>query len=80
MEWYELHKDELLQDWNSIRTTGDFFKIAPLGYNSKKQLVKTFVTIVFIEVSESLLKLVSINSFLWLNSRKNAVGVATVQR
>lgn len=30
MEWYELHKDELLQDWNSIRTTGDFFKIAPL--------------------------------------------------
>jgi hypothetical protein len=30
MEWYELHKDELLQDWNMIRTTGEFKKIAPL--------------------------------------------------
>jgi hypothetical protein len=30
MEWYEIHKDELLQDWNMIRTTGEFSKIAPL--------------------------------------------------
>jgi hypothetical protein len=30
MEWYEIHKDELLQDWNMIRTTGEFNKIAPL--------------------------------------------------
>ncbi len=30
MEWYELHKDELIQVWESIRTTGEFHKIAPL--------------------------------------------------
>ena len=30
MEWYGLHKDELLQDWESIRTTGEFKKIQPL--------------------------------------------------
>jgi hypothetical protein len=30
MEWYELHKDELLQDWNMIRTIGEFNKIASL--------------------------------------------------
>lgn len=30
MEWYEIHKEELLQDWELIRTTGDFNKIQPL--------------------------------------------------
>jgi len=30
LEWYELHKEELLQDWNLIRTTGEFNKIQPL--------------------------------------------------
>ena len=30
MEWYELHKDELLQDWELIRTTGEYNKIQPL--------------------------------------------------
>jgi hypothetical protein len=30
MEWYEIHKDELLQDWELIRTTGEFNKIQPL--------------------------------------------------
>ena len=30
MEWAELHKDELLEDWNLIQTTGKFNKIQPL--------------------------------------------------
>ncbi len=30
LEWYEIHKDELLQDWELIRTTGEFNKIQPL--------------------------------------------------
>ncbi len=30
LEWYEIHKDELLDNWNSIMETGDFTKIAPL--------------------------------------------------
>jgi len=30
MEWYEIHRDELMADWNMIRTTGEFSKIAPL--------------------------------------------------
>ena len=30
MEWYEIHKDDLMQDWELIRTTGDFNKIQPL--------------------------------------------------
>jgi hypothetical protein len=30
MEWYEIHKIELLQNWELIRTTGDFYKIQPL--------------------------------------------------
>lgn len=30
LEWYELHKDELLANWNSIQETGEFSKIAPL--------------------------------------------------
>ncbi|MGE5341092.1 MAG: DUF4160 domain-containing protein [Candidatus Omnitrophota bacterium] len=30
LEWYEIHKDELMKDWESIMETGDFSKIAPL--------------------------------------------------
>lgn len=30
MEWFEIHKDELFDNWNSIRTTGEFKKIQPL--------------------------------------------------
>jgi hypothetical protein len=30
IEWYEIHKAELLEDWNLIRTTGEFKKIQPL--------------------------------------------------
>jgi hypothetical protein len=30
MEWAELHKDELLEDWNLIQTAGKFNKIQPL--------------------------------------------------
>ena len=30
MEWAELHKDELLDNWNSIQATGKFNKIQPL--------------------------------------------------
>lgn len=30
LEWYEIHKDELMDNWNSIMETGDFNKIAPL--------------------------------------------------
>jgi hypothetical protein len=30
LEWYSMHKDELLQDWETISTTGEFNKIAPL--------------------------------------------------
>jgi hypothetical protein len=30
LEWYEMHKDELLENWNSMRETGEFFKISPL--------------------------------------------------
>ena len=30
LEWYEIHKAELLEDWNLIRTTGEFKKIQPL--------------------------------------------------
>ena len=30
MEWYEIHKEELLENWMSICTTGDFHKISPL--------------------------------------------------
>ncbi|GAK57750.1 hypothetical protein U27_04717 [Candidatus Vecturithrix granuli] len=29
-EWYEIHKDELLQNWNSLRETGEFQKLPPL--------------------------------------------------
>ena len=30
MEWYEIHQEELLDNWNSLRETGEFQKIAPL--------------------------------------------------
>jgi hypothetical protein len=30
MEWYEMHKDELLSNWNSMKETGEFSKISPL--------------------------------------------------
>jgi len=30
LEWYEIHKQELLQNWYSIEATGDFTKINPL--------------------------------------------------
>jgi hypothetical protein len=30
MEWYEMHKDELFNNWNSMKETGDFNKISPL--------------------------------------------------
>ena len=30
MEWAELHKDELLEDWNMVQETGKWFKIEPL--------------------------------------------------
>jgi hypothetical protein len=30
MEWYEIHREELLKDWELIRTTGEFNKIQPL--------------------------------------------------
>ena len=30
LEWAGLHKEELLDDWNLIQTTGKFNKIQPL--------------------------------------------------
>ena len=30
IEWAELHKDELMKDWNMVKTTGTYFRIAPL--------------------------------------------------
>lgn len=30
LEWQGLHKQELLDNWNSIMNTGEFHKIAPL--------------------------------------------------
>lgn len=30
IEWYEIYKDDLLHDWELIRTTGEFNKIPPL--------------------------------------------------
>ncbi len=30
IEWYELHKEELLQNWQNIETTGNYVKINPL--------------------------------------------------
>ena len=30
MEWAELHKNELLENWNMLQETGRWFKIEPL--------------------------------------------------
>lgn len=30
-EWLEIHKEELLENWNSIQETGKFKKIEPLN-------------------------------------------------
>jgi hypothetical protein len=30
MEWYEMHQDDLMLDWELIKTTGEFNKIPPL--------------------------------------------------
>ena len=30
VEWVGLHRSELMEDWELIRSTGDFKKIAPL--------------------------------------------------
>jgi hypothetical protein len=30
MEWAELHKNELLKDWNMVQESGEWFKIEPL--------------------------------------------------
>ncbi|GMO30018.1 MAG: DUF4160 domain-containing protein [Termitinemataceae bacterium] len=30
MEWAELHKDELVKNWDMVKTMGRYFKIAPL--------------------------------------------------
>jgi hypothetical protein len=30
IEWASLHKQELIEDWNSIQETGKYFKIEPL--------------------------------------------------
>lgn len=29
-EWHSQHKDELLENWNSIMATGEYIKIQPL--------------------------------------------------
>ncbi|MDR0527820.1 MAG: DUF4160 domain-containing protein [Spirochaetaceae bacterium] len=31
MEWANLHKTELMENWNMVRKDGNFFKIAPLA-------------------------------------------------
>ena len=30
MEWYEIHKDELLNNWETLRNEGSYEKISPL--------------------------------------------------
>ena len=30
IEWMQLHRDELLENWNMIQNTGKYFKIEPL--------------------------------------------------
>jgi hypothetical protein len=30
VEWAQEHQDELLENWNSIRESGEFHKIKPL--------------------------------------------------
>jgi hypothetical protein len=30
IEWAELHKEELMRDWDMVKSTGKYFKIDPL--------------------------------------------------
>jgi len=30
IEWAELHKEKLMQNWDMVKTTGKYFKIDPL--------------------------------------------------
>lgn len=30
VEWAEDHQDELMKNWESLKTTGEYFKISPL--------------------------------------------------
>ena len=30
VEWAELHKEELMRDWEMVKSTGKYFKIDPL--------------------------------------------------
>jgi len=30
LEWYEIHKEELIDNWNSLIETGEYNKISPL--------------------------------------------------
>jgi len=30
IEWAELHKEELMRDWDMVKTTGEYVKIEPL--------------------------------------------------
>ncbi|MDD2632880.1 MAG: DUF4160 domain-containing protein [Bacteroidales bacterium] len=30
LEWYEIHKEELIDNWNSLIETGEYNKITPL--------------------------------------------------
>jgi len=30
VEWAELHKDELIKNWDMVKNTGEFIKIEPL--------------------------------------------------
>jgi hypothetical protein len=30
IEWAELHKEKLMQDWDMVKTSGKYFKIDPL--------------------------------------------------
>jgi len=30
IEWAELHKEELMRDWEMVKSTGKYFKIDPL--------------------------------------------------
>ena len=30
IEWAELHKEELMRDWDMVKNTGKYFKIDPL--------------------------------------------------
>jgi hypothetical protein len=30
IEWAELHKEKLMQNWDMVKSTGNYFKIEPL--------------------------------------------------